>query len=919
MKNMFVKISLCALALVFTTGILKATVPNWSVSGNQFQYSMTVTAVLNVDCNVLGNDTNMIGAFVNGVCRGVANTNTLVGGQNLAYLVVYSNLSSGETVQFKYYSVQGDSVGTANVTLVFTNNAQSGTNNAPFVIKNNDPPTSIALSVTSIPESDTVGQVVSMLSCADPNVGDTHTYTLVSGTGSNDNAKVLINGTSLVLNSLLNFYLQDSLQIRIRSTDNRGCHYEQAMIVHITHVNHAPNSIHISDSTAWDQLPVHTPTGILSSTDFDHNETYTYSLVAGIGDTNNVAFSIGGDTLYAALMFDYQVKTHYTIRLRTTNAQGLFFERAMIIRIADTPEPPTDMALSSNRIYENMPAGSFVAVMSSTDDISRWFTYSFNNTGTNDNHSFTISNDTLKSSIVFNFNVKNLYTILLTTTDSMGLSFTKSFPIEIRDTLVAPTDLMLNNAFIVENQPVHTLVGVFATADINGPNTPHTYTLVNGSGNINNSSFTISNDSLFSNAVFQFEARDTFFIRVQTTLANNLSLQKAFVINVLAGNDTIHNILLSNDSIYGNNPPTQVIGQLSTVTQDTSDRFVYTFDNSLPSDNAHFTLTTAGLLSAGQVFNFHVKPTYLISVQTSTPSGPVMVKQFTIKIRDTLDLPTNINLSDSLMQNDRPAHTYIGSLSTVDDNGPACKHTYTLVSGTGSADDTSFVIGHDSIFCKSIVDFEAKSIYHIRIRTTLINGMEIEKPFIVFATDTGNIPLAHGDSIAVPENAPPKYLMTPTVGDSDRFAVLRYMLQNTDGPFEMDPVTGKLSLIGPLSFNTQNRYVLPYLVYQTGIPSIPSKRDSANIIVTVLPVQEKILPVNNYVSPNGDGKNDRWVIQSVDVYADYQLTIYNTNGVVVFQTSSYDNTWDGSGLDAGVYYYTFFGTNKYKGSITLVK
>jgi gliding motility-associated-like protein len=154
------------------------------------------------------------------------------------------------------------------------------------------------------------------------------------------------------------------------------------------------------------------------------------------------------------------------------------------------------------------------------------------------------------------------------------------------------------------------------------------------------------------------------------------------------------------------------------------------------------------------------------------------------------------------------------------------------------------------------------------------------------------------------------------VSDSDSYATLTYQLLTSSVPFTMDASTGKLSLSGPLDFHIVPVY---YLTYQVIDDATPSKQDTAEIVVTVLPVQEAILPINNYVSPNGDGKNDKLVIMSVEVYADYELTLYNSNGMVVMKTMNYDNSWDGTGLEAGVYYYTFFGKNKYKGNITLVK
>jgi len=905
---------LYSLLLVCTIG--KAAPPTWTVVPSSFQYNMSVTAVLNINCNELGNDSNIIGAFVGGICRGVVKTNTTVAGHKLAFLTVYSNLSSGETVQLKFYNATADSICTSKVILTFTNNAQFGTNSTPLVVRNNDAPTSISLSAISIPESDTINQIISSISCVDPDIADTHTYILTSGTGSADNAQLLINGNSLVLNAALHYYIQDSLQIRIRSTDNRGCFYEQAFLIHITHVNHPPYAIQLSDSSIYDEKPIHTLIGVFSASDPDHNETFTYALTAGIGDTNNVSFSISGDSLYSAVSYDSLLKHQYSIRVRVYDHALLHFERYLTVFIKDTPDPPTTLVLSDNRIYERLPVGSLVGKLITTDDMGGSYTYTFNNIGTNDNPSFQISNDSLKSNAVFDFSTKNLYHIYVTTTNRAGLSFTQAFSIQIRDTLNAPYDVMISNAFILENLPARTLVGVLTTADSNSPSTPHFYSLVSGVGSGDNVSFMITHDSLLTNARFDFETRNAYSVRVRTSLSTGLYVEKPMTINILEGADTITNILISNDSIYENSSPTTIVGQLKTVSQDTSDHYTYVFDNSVPTNNASFSLTSTGLLSATQSFDYDVKSTYLISVTSNNTGGTSFTKQFTIKIRDTLDVPTNIQLSDSLVADNKPGHTFIGTFSTTDENGPLALHAYSLVAGSGSQDDSSFVIGHDSLYVKNMPDYESLSTYHLRIRSTLINGMNVEKTFRVYVTSNGELPHAHNDSVSVKEDSAPVYLITATASDSDAHVTFTYSLLTGNVPFAIDPATGKLSLTGPLDFHKASRYLLTFMVKDD---NTPSRSDTAHILVTVLPVQEAVLPINNYVSPNGDGKNDKLVIISVDVYTDYELIIYNTNGMVVYQTKSYDNTWDGQGLDAGVYYYTFYGQKKYKGSITLVK
>ena len=71
-----------------------------------------------------------------------------------------------------------------------------------------------------------------------------------------------------------------------------------------------------------------------------------YSLVGGAGDTDNGKFTLAGDTLKANAVFDFETKSSYTIRLRTTNSVGSF-EKAFTIRVTDVNEAPSVPTLTS--------------------------------------------------------------------------------------------------------------------------------------------------------------------------------------------------------------------------------------------------------------------------------------------------------------------------------------------------------------------------------------------------------------------------------------------------------------------------------------------------------------------------------------------------------------------------------------------
>ncbi|MFH0879057.1 MAG: IPT/TIG domain-containing protein [Lentisphaerota bacterium] len=95
----------------------------------------------------------------------------------------------------------------------------------------------------------------------------------------------------------------------------------------------------------------------------------------------------------------------------------------------------------------------------------------------------------------------------------------------------APTNILLSGAHVAENLPVGTKVGHFTTQDPDAGNT-FVYMLTNGTGGADNSSFTINDSNLLTAAVFNYEVKSNYSIRVQSADQDGLRTQKVFSIFV---------------------------------------------------------------------------------------------------------------------------------------------------------------------------------------------------------------------------------------------------------------------------------------------------------------------------------------------------------------------------------------------------
>lgn len=95
------------------------------------------------------------------------------------------------------------------------------------------------------------------------------------------------------------------------------------------------------------------------------------------------------------------------------------------------------------------------------------------------------------------------------------------------------------------------------------------------------------------------------------------------------------------------------------------------------------------------------------------------------------------------------------------------------------------------------------------------------------------------------------------------------------------------------------------------------------------PVAMTVVPqvaVPNAFTPNGDGVNDRWEIQSIGSFPDCLVKIYNRYGKLIYQSRGYQIPWDGtvSGMraPASTYYYVIdigFKNNVLSGYVTLLR
>ena len=231
----------------------------------------------------------------------------------------------------------------------------AGTASATGFTLPNSAPTNISLSATSIDENNAVNAVVGTLTTSDADSGDTHNYSLVSGSGDTDNTSFTISGNQLRASVAFDFETKASYSVRIKTTDAAGLSFEKEFVINVLDLveNLAPTNISLSATSINENNAINAVVGSLTTTDTDSGDTHTYTLVSGLGATDNTSFTISGNQLRASVAFDFETKASYSVRIKTIDASGLSFEKAFTILINNVNETPV---LSS-------PQSSIVAIV----------------------------------------------------------------------------------------------------------------------------------------------------------------------------------------------------------------------------------------------------------------------------------------------------------------------------------------------------------------------------------------------------------------------------------------------------------------------------------------------------------------------------------------------------------------------------
>ena len=798
--------------------LCKAQVPaSWTVNPNSFSNTATVTCKINESCLDLLDANNVIAAFVNGQCRGVASTNVFVSttGDVIATLTIYSNSSSGEFVTFQGYNATANTILVGVDSIAFVADAIVGEILNPFVVTENHTPTDINITNQSISEGLMIGDTIGGLTAIDDNVPNTFTFSLAAGVMDNDS--YLITDTSLTVNTTLSFALNPIDTVIITVTDAGGCDYSEVFIITITDLVYPPEAnmdVYIIVEDQDTLLNV-----LLNDTDLDD-------------DLDTSSIQILTPPLLGTAIIDTNGMIFYS-----PNA-NVYGNDTIIYSICDmsTPTPLCDTAIVVITILEVDDAP--IAVddnVSTIEDIAVSFfvldnDYDYDNNI--DTTSLTIISAPTNGSYLIGANGEITYT------PNQFYTGTDTLQYNICD-LTSPSPLC-DTATVV-----FTVIAV--------PNPP-------------------------------FAANDT------TSTLEDIAVNVSVLLNDFDPENDIDSGSVS--SILGPFHGSVTIDTLGVITY--TPNLDYNGTDSLSYSVCDLTIT--GVLCDTAMVYFTIIP----------------VADAPVANNDSITSPEDVQVSIDVLLNDTDPENNIDVNSLTIVSG-SVNGTASVVLGAITYTPNPFFNGSDTI------------VYQV---CDLTSPLQLCDTAVVYLTiePVSNSPIdIIIDTLFVTEDNPySKRVSAMHAVDNDLVDSFTYELTmgaGDDDNNQFSITDSTLYLETKTNFNIKPTYNFRVMVTDSFALSYEKE-----FVLKVVEIEgnDPPLPSTNFISPNGDGKNDYWEVENVEIYAEFELTILDQFGFVLYSVDKeYDNTWDGTyngePLRTGNYYYLFTRDNIiYKGNITIV-
>ncbi|NLR79118.1 Ig-like domain-containing protein [Chitinophaga eiseniae] len=362
------------------------------------------------------------------------------------------------------------------------------------------------------------------------------------------------------------------------------------------------------------------------------------------------------------------------------------------------------------------------------------------------------------------------------------------------------------------------------------------------------------------------------------------------------------NINIDNNTIIEGSPIGTLVGNLTAISTEPGATFTFSLTAGGTNDNSAFQVV-GNRLQAAAVLSNSVKSNYTVSIRATDNNRLWVEKTITIQLLPVNQAPTLDAIPDQQL-------CAINDLQTLQLTGASPVENGQTLSFSVSADQPLF----------SALTVNAAGLISYRLK----DGATGTARITVTVKDNGGTANGGKDNFQRTFNLTVNSLPVVTIASDKTLPVIKgttlsltatggslYSWANADGI-----ISGQQEAVLQVKPESNT-------TYQVTVTNAAGciRTGEINVIVA----DEIKLSATNILTPNGDGKNDKWVITDLDRYPDNEVTIFDRSGRIVYHRKNYSNDWDGTlnghPMAQGTYYYvlTVTGNKTMKGFITIIR
>ncbi|MEQ9377048.1 MAG: cadherin domain-containing protein [Imperialibacter sp.] len=444
---------------------------------------------------------------------------------------------------------------------------------------------------------------------------------------------------------------------------------------------------------------------------------------------------------------DFETSASYELTITATDDNQTSAEESVTINVNNINDGPVIDADQSVSLDENTENGAEVIAVAASDQDGDTVFENWTITSGNDSEAFAIDGETgiitVADQAKLNFEEVSSFLIGITVSDGTTVGFEGFLNITIVDKNEAPVIAAEQVGTVDENSQGGTEVTLITATDEDAGAALSNWQISSGN---ENGAFAINaatgQISVADGNQLDFETTPTMEIGVTVTDGTLTSGEATVVITIQDVNDppvitADQEGIISENSTNG----TEVMqvqaagGNTNTILKS----WAITQGN---IDGAFAVNPESGLLTVadGTKLNYEARPTYALELTVSDGVNVSEPRLVSISVSNVNEAPTGVSLSTSAIDENLPVGSLVATLATADVDA-ADTFVYAFVEDSEANDNASFLIASNQLLAKEKFDFETKSNYTVRIKSTDAGGLSTEAQLAIAVNNINDVTL----------------------------------------------------------------------------------------------------------------------------------------------------------------------------------